>query len=94
MQITNLTEILASIQELTEYQSLSSKDKIIILSNLILFVSKDLLPDYYAAYKDSLLSNGKELMLELQKHPDDVSLQLAIKAHLLLDLSTKLKNKD
>lgn len=89
----NKDKIIQIVQEIStniDYDSLSDKEKLTVLVNLILLTLKNNLPQDLIRYSDSLLSNGKELGLQLLTYKNNPALQIALKAHLILDISQKL----
>lgn len=88
--IEALGSVLNDIIQNTEFNSLTASEKVILLSNLLLVSIKDELPTELKKYGDSFLSNGKEIALKVNENMQDVSLQVALKAHLLIDLAHKL----
>jgi len=68
---------------------LNTKEKLTLATNLILFTLTDLLPNELDKDKISILNNGKEIALLLNKYKNNTVLQIALKTHLILDLANK-----
>jgi hypothetical protein len=82
--------ILNDILLFTDYKQSSDKVKIEVISNLLLLLSKDLLPDQFQSSADSVLSNTREITSLLLKHPKELSFQLALKAHIIQGISNNI----
>lgn len=65
-------------------------EKLLILSNIILTISSKYFPAELQAHATSINSNGKSVAYELIKNPNNVGLNLAIKAHHIINLANSL----
>lgn len=86
-------EIAKTIDEmlnLTNFNTLTTQEKIVLISNLLLMSIEKELPAHLKQYSNSLLNNGKELVLKLNEDRNNIPLQIAVKAHLLVDLAGKV----
>lgn len=89
-QNEHLAKIYHEINSFEGFSTLSSEDRLIILCNLILSSIKDHLPRELQSYSAALLDNGKELNLKMMQYKNNMALKIALKAHLILDLSKRL----
>lgn len=76
--------------EQTLFESLSDAEKLLVLSNLSLTISTKYLPKDIRDDKVNLVSNGKAVAYELLKHVGNPGLNLAMKAHHIIDIANKL----
>lgn len=70
----------------------TDSEKLIVLCNILLDVSKNHLPFELSNDADKLLSNGKRVSFELNENPENVGLFIAYKTHLLLSMVERLND--
>lgn len=94
MKLYNEEKIAESISIIndTVLTNMSNSDKLLVLSNMILNISVEYFPTELQDNKTSVASNGKSVAYELMKHVDNVGLNLAIKAHHVIDMAGRLNN--
>lgn len=83
---------ISTIEE-TLFESLTDTEKLIILSNLLLTISTNYLPKELQENKVNLVSNGKAVSYELLKHIDSHGLNIAMKAHHIIDLANRINDE-
>lgn len=82
----------ATIKETIFNSELNDAEKLIILSNLILDIAKVYLPSNIKDDATNILNNGRRIGLELQIDPYNLGLQLALNAHLIVDIASSLND--
>lgn len=83
---------ISTIEE-TLFDSLTDTEKLLILSNLLLTISTNYLPKELQENKVNLVSNGKAVSYELLKHIDSYGLNIAMKAHHIIDLANRINDE-
>ncbi|AND75252.1 hypothetical protein FDH01_gp091 [Acinetobacter phage vB_AbaM_ME3] len=83
---------ISTIEE-TLFESLNDTEKLLILSNLLLTISTNYLPKELQENKVNLVSNGKAVSYELLKHIDSFGLNIAMKAHHIIDLANRINDE-
>ena len=73
-----------SIIQDTCFNDLNNLEKILIISNLLLIEAEEYLPQELKKDAKQLLSNGKRITYELLKHEDNLGLNLALNAHIIV----------
>ena len=84
-----ITTSLHEVENLFTAGLLNNAEKLAVLANCLLDLSKEylepsLIPD---------IGNGKVLSYELIDRPNDIGLQIAVKAHLLLAIANSLETE-
>jgi hypothetical protein len=90
MRKEEITKTIDEVLELTIYNTLTTQEKLILCSNLLLLIVAKELPLDLQTYSTSLLNNGKELALKSTEYKNNIPLQIAVKAHLIVDMAGKL----
>ena len=82
----DIEKVVATIDTIdtTCFDSLNSQERLVVISNLLLKEAEDYLPDELQKNAVNLLSNGKAIAYELLKYEDNMGLDLAMKAHMIL----------
>lgn len=83
---------ISTIEE-TLFESLNDTEKLLILSNLLLTISTNYLPKELQENKVNLVANGKAVSYELLKHIDSFGLNIAMKAHHIIDLANRINDE-
>lgn len=91
MNEEKVVEAISMIND-TVFESMNDSEKLVVLSNLILTISTNYFPKDLNKDKTSVASNGKSVAYELMKHVNDDGLNLAMKAHHILDIANRISN--
>lgn len=91
MNNEQMIESISTIND-TVLEGLSDSDKLIILANIILTISVNYFPEDISKSKETIAGNGKMIAYELMKHVSNDGLNLAMKAHHIIDISTRIKD--
>lgn len=92
MNEEKLIESISTIND-TIFHNLNNTEKLLIISNILLEISMDYLPNDLNKDRISVVSNGKSVAYELMKHVDNNGLNLAMKAHHIIDIANKVSNE-
>lgn len=85
-----LATVISTI-DLVALDGLTNSEKLLALSNMILTIGLKYFPSELSADRLSVASNGKSIAYQLMKYPDNVGLNIAVKAHHLIALSQSVK---
>lgn len=88
-----IIQTISTIEE-TLFDSLKNTEKLLVLSNLLLTISTNYLPKELQENKVNLVSNGKAISYELLKHIDSHGLNLAMKAHHIIDIANRIESNE
>ncbi len=77
----------------TALDGLTDREQLVVLSNIILSISRKHLGKDLQKDSISIVSNGKSVAYELMKHVNDLGLNLAMKAHHIIDISQRIDNE-
>ena len=91
MNEEKVVEAISMIND-TIFESMNDSEKLVVLSNLVLTISTNYFPKDLNRDKTSVASNGKSVAYELMKHVNDDGLNLAMKAHHILDIANRISN--
>lgn len=80
---------IATIQE-TVLDSFNDREKLLVLSNLLLDISKKYLPEKLAEDSVNLLSDGKSVAYQVMTHTNNPGLNLALKAHHIINIANQI----
>ena len=84
-----ITNTISTISD-TCFNSLSHPERLIVLSNLILLEASYFLPQELSKDSNNLLSSGKRITYEKIKFQNNIGLDLALKAHHIIDIGNQI----
>lgn len=85
---------IGTIQD-TCFFDLNNIEKILVISNLLLIEAEEYLPSELKKDAKQILANGKRISYELLKHEDNLGLNMAMKAHVLVsDINKEMDEID
>lgn len=82
-----IRDIFQDIIATTDFEKLTKKEKVILVSNLLLLIIQDDIPEEFLKEKESFLNNGKQIAFQLNKYLNNIPLQIALKAHLIVGMA-------
>lgn len=91
MNEERIVEAISIIND-TVFENMRDSDRLLVLANLILTISTNHFPRDLDRDKLSVASNGKSVAYELMKHVSDNGLNLAMKAHHIIDIAARITN--
>lgn len=91
MNEEKIVEAISTIND-TVLENLRDSDKLLVIANLLLNISTNHFPKDLNMDKVSVASNGKSVAYELMKHVNDNGLNLAMKAHHIIDIANRISN--
>lgn len=91
MNEEKIIEAISMIND-TIFESMTDSEKLVVMANLILTLSTNHFPNDLKKDKHSVASNGKSVAYELMKHVSDDGLNLAMKAHHIIDIANRIDN--
>lgn len=80
--IVNTTAIVLD----SAFDGINSVERLLVIANLLLKESEIYLPDELKKDSELIVSNGKRIGFELMKYENNLGLNLALKAHLIIAL--------
>ena len=91
MNEEKIVEAISTIND-TVFESMRDSEKLVVMANLILTISANHFPSDLKKDKHSVASNGKSVAYELMKHVNDDGLNLAMKAHHIIDIANRIND--
>lgn len=91
----NTEEVIATVSHIKDncFEGLSDLEQLLVLSNLLLLKSINFLPSDLKEDHINLLSNGKRVLYEMSTYNNNLGLDLALKAHLIIQSVNELEGK-
>ena len=86
-----VVSLIDEVESLFLDHQLSSSERLLTCANLILQVACKHVPVELSNEASDVVHSGKRLSYEIMDHADSIGLQVAVKAHLLIDLALKLE---
>lgn len=82
----NDDKIISTIASINDncFENLNKTERLLVISNLLLTESINYLPPELKEKSVDLVSNGKAVAYEMIKHQNNLGLDLAFKAHLII----------
>ena len=79
-------EVIATVSYINDncFENLNNLEQLLVISNLLLSQSINFLPSELKEDHINLLSNGKRVAYEMANYPNNLGLDLAFKAHLII----------